>query len=463
MRSLVVLLSALVWLCIVSTAEGMCIPGEILTRTIQNRFVTQEISAAEADGWTLTNQTKVRSLVTLTFACLEPTLPPPPPPPPPTGDRGPQATILCAVGAVGIWPGSNIQSVVNANLAGTAFCLMAGIHWISYETTPKTGDSFTGEYGAILDGTGWVRDGYDQAAIKAFGVDVDNVIIRNIECRNMPRNCFEAYNPGVITGWVVDHTLAHHNYRSAVNNLGDSAVVSNNIFHHNIGNTNSQIHAENGGAFIFAYQANVLFVNNEVYANGPEMKVSNSPNVMIRGNYFHNNTFSGIWVDGDNRGCVIEDNLVEDEPIFGIFIEITQRCVARNNIVRRSGWGGIELHTSREIEVYGNSIEYAGSTGIQLRMECHRGSEIVNDLTNNSIHDNVVRWAGSNFATGLIVDESIAACASRDAYFANQKNNQWDRNTYQVPLGRWWLWGTLKDWSGWQAIPQDVNGTVTQP
>ena len=41
-------------------------------------------------------------------------------------------------------------------MAGTTtFCLRAGVHYLTSSIRPKTGNTFVGEYGAILDGSGW--------------------------------------------------------------------------------------------------------------------------------------------------------------------------------------------------------------------------------------------------------------------------------------------------------------------
>src|SRR5687768_1561249 len=72
------------------------------------------------------------------------------------GNVGPQSTITCPAGAVDISPGNNtIQSFVNAYSGATTFCLRAGVHSLISSIKPKTGNTFVGEYGAILDGTGW--------------------------------------------------------------------------------------------------------------------------------------------------------------------------------------------------------------------------------------------------------------------------------------------------------------------
>src|SRR5258708_23936591 len=63
-------------------------------------------------------------------------------------------TLWCvkSARAVDILPGTSIQSVVNANPAGTTYLLKAGIHRMQ-SITPKTGDTFVGESGTILNGS----------------------------------------------------------------------------------------------------------------------------------------------------------------------------------------------------------------------------------------------------------------------------------------------------------------------
>ena len=68
---------------------------------------------------------------------------------------GPQSTITCPAGAVDIMPGQSIQGVVNFYPGTTTFCLRAGVHYVTSSITPKTGNTFVGEYGAILDGSNW--------------------------------------------------------------------------------------------------------------------------------------------------------------------------------------------------------------------------------------------------------------------------------------------------------------------
>ena len=74
---------------------------------------------------------------------------------------GPHPGIECPIDAVDIWPGTSIPPIVDRHPAGTTFCLRAGLHSLTSSITPKTGNTFIGEYRivpegrlpAILDGT----------------------------------------------------------------------------------------------------------------------------------------------------------------------------------------------------------------------------------------------------------------------------------------------------------------------
>jgi hypothetical protein len=88
---------------------------------------------------------------------------------------------------VPIFPGQNIQSVVNGHPAGTTFLLKAGVHR-NQSITPRTGDSFVGETngstrltilsgasvltGWNFDGTRWYVSGQTQGTTPATSGDV---------------------------------------------------------------------------------------------------------------------------------------------------------------------------------------------------------------------------------------------------------------------------------------------------
>jgi parallel beta-helix repeat protein len=378
--------------------------------------------------------------------------------------RGTQATITCAAGAVNISPGTNIQTVVNAYPGKTTFCIKAGIHNITYQTTPKSGDIFVGEYGAILDGSAYVTTNLDTSAFRALNQDIDDVTIRNLVIRHMPGNAISAFY-WMSDRWTIDHNELSYNKKAGVN-VPNNSVVSNNYIHDNVGNLQSTIANENGGGYIVYKSTNVLFVDNEIAYNGPEQKSSQSSNVTFRGNYVHHNVGQGIWFDGDNPGSVVEQNLLEDNGLISILYEISSQGLIRNNTIRRSGWQGISLVTSKDMEVYGNTIEDSGR-GIGLYLYCPApigGGTTGWDLANDYIHDNVIKVGTNSDAFSNSFLYSTCTAEQVAPYLNGSKNNRFVHNQYFVPstAGKYWQWAdmTMRTWSEWQALGQDTTGSL---
>ena len=166
---------------------------------------------------------------------------------PPTTSYGPKATITCPSGAYDLWPGTAIPFTVSLHPGGTTYCLRAGVHALTSAITPKTGDTFIGEYGAILDGTGWTTSDDTQAAFRAHNQDIDNVTIRNLVIRNMPQKGIHAFY------WMSDHWTIEYN-EIASNKTGlefpPDFPIRNNYIHHNVGNPSSSNPAERGGGYM---------------------------------------------------------------------------------------------------------------------------------------------------------------------------------------------------------------------
>src|ERR1041385_8416675 len=53
-------------------------------------------------------------------------------------EYGPQPTITCPTGSVTISPGQDIPSIVDANPAGTSFCIQTGTYAPSRPIMPKS-------------------------------------------------------------------------------------------------------------------------------------------------------------------------------------------------------------------------------------------------------------------------------------------------------------------------------------
>jgi hypothetical protein len=337
---------------------------------------------------------------------------------------GPQATITCPAGAVDIWPGQYIQGIVNAYPGTTTFCLRAGVHSLTSSITPKTGNTFVGEYGAILDGTGyWPVFDDTQAAFRAHNEDIDDVTIRNLVIRNMPQTGIHAYY------WMSDHWTIEYN-EIAYNKVGlefaPNFTIRNNYIHHNVGNASSPVPAERGGGYAGQYADNTIFDGNEIAYNGPEQKVGLSANVTFRNNFVHHNIADGIWYDTNaDAGAIVERNRVEDNGRNGIVFEASIGATIRNNALGRNAGDAVFISMSQNARIYTNSLE-ANVGGILYFLDC---DELLGgyDLKNNAAYDNTIVIAqNSLYATRF---NSISCTSAQlEPYLDGSKNLTFSRN-----------------------------------
>ena len=380
--------------------------------------------------------------------------------PPSITNVGPQATITCPAGAVDIWPGQYIQGIVNAYPGPTTFCLRAGVHSLTSSIRPNTGNTFVGEYGAILDGTGyWPISDDTQAAFRAHNEDIDYVTIRNLVIRNMPQHGIQAFYV------MADHWTIEYN-EIAYNKVGlefaPDFTIRNNYIHHNVGDPSSSNPAERGGGYVAVAAQNTTFDSNEIAYNGPEQKVGLSANVTFRNNFVHHNVGDGIWYDTNpNAGALIEGNRVEDNGGNGIVVEASIGATIRNNTVRRNADAAVFISVSQNVQIYNNSLE-ANFGGILYFLNCDVLLEGY-DLKNNAAYDNTIVVAQSSpYATGF--SSTLCTSAQLAPYLDGSKNLNFSRNTYVVPsaFGRYWPWGNLKFWIEWQALGHDVGGSLSE-
>jgi parallel beta-helix repeat protein len=379
----------------------------------------------------------------------------PPPPtaaPPPTSTYGPRSTITCPATAVDIWPGVNIQTVVNSYGGNTTFCLRAGTHTLRSSVTPKTGNIFVGEYGAVLDGTGWATSDGTQAAFRAHNQDIDSVTIRNLVIRNMPQRGIHAYY------WMSNNWTIEYNEIASSGNVGivipPSTLIRNNYIHHSA-----------FAGYMGPYAHNSTFDSNEIAYNGDGQKLGETANVTFRNNFVHHNAGGGIWFDSNNTGALIEGNRVEDNQWIGIFYEISSDAIIRNNTIRRNGEAGIMLSVSKNVQIYNNTLEH-NFRGITYFLNCASvGGPTSFDLTNNTAHDNTIVVGTQSGAFASLFSHGNCTATQAAPYLNGSKNLTFSRNTYRVPSlsGRYWVWGpSVRPWIEWQALGQDLDGTVGQ-
>jgi parallel beta-helix repeat protein len=372
-------------------------------------------------------------------------------PPPPVSGIGPQSTITCPAGAVNISPGTSINPIVDASAAGTTFCFTAGVHNLDRSIIPKTGNTFVGQYGAILNGT-WTSNDDTQAAFRAYNQDIDNVTIKNLVIKNFRRGIHaSAGNPVVATNWTIEYNEIGPNYSGVV--FPSASLVRNNYIHHNT-----------AFGYFGLYSHNSVFESNEVSYNGWEQKITESANVTVRNNFIHHNIGAGIWYDANNTLALVEGNRLEDNGHVGIWYEISSGGTIRNNTIRRSADAGVFISTSKDTVIHNNLFE-DNFRGITYFVNC-ASVDGSHDLATVSAYDNAINIS-SNSASGSIAAVFSYAGACTALQVAPYKNGQkaltFTHNAYDVvsPGSNLnFYWDGFKLWSEWQALGHDTTGTV---
>jgi parallel beta-helix repeat protein len=368
---------------------------------------------------------------------------------PATSTVGPQSTITCPAGSVDIFPATDIQTVVNIHPNVTTFCLRSGTHSIASPITPKTGNTFIGEYGAIMDGTGWTTTDHTEAAFRSHNQDIDFVTIRNLVIRNLQRG-IHAYHLNS-DHWTIENNEVAFNQSGIV--FPSDSVVRNNHIHHNT-----------DGGYLGSFAHNSLLENNEIAYNGWEQKVGESNNVTFRNSFVHHNAGDGIWYDGNNTGSVIEGNRVEDNGQMGIFYEISSDAIIRNNTIRRSRDTAVFISTSKNVQIANNVLE-DNFRGITYFVNCASvgGGAIAFDLANNAAHHNTIVVGTQTDAFASVFSYTLCSSTQVAQYVDGAKNLTFSDNTYDVPspsTGRYWFWNALKLWTEWKALGHDATSTV---
>jgi parallel beta-helix repeat protein len=376
---------------------------------------------------------------------------------------GPRATVTCPAASVSIASDEPIQPLVDMHPGGTTFCLRAGVHRLTSSITPKTGNTFVGEYGAILDGTGWSTTDPDAAAFKALSVNVDNVTIRNLTIRNMPQHGITVYYQDS-DHWTIEYNEIANNKFGI--EFAPNSTIRYNYIHQNVSRTPTASNpAERGGGYLCQRCDNSVLEGNEIAYNGTEQKVANhSANVVFRDNFVHHNLGDGIWYDTNrSAGALIEGNRVEDNGRDGISFEASIGATIRNNTVRRNGDAAVFVSMSQNAQIYSNTLD-SNVGGIEYFLNCESLS-LGEDVKNNAAHDNtvVVGTQRSAYANGF--GSTLCTSEQLTPYLNGAKNLGFSHNTYRVSslvLARYFRWGGWKSWSEWQALGHDVDGSLSQ-
>jgi parallel beta-helix repeat protein len=297
----------------------------------------------------------------------------------------------------------------------------------------------------------------------AFGGNATGVTIRNLVIEKYAAPT-ESAAVQLGTNWIVEGCEVRWNHFTGIA-MDQSSTARRNHVHHN------------GSLGFQGAGKNILVEENEISYNGyagynPYWSAGGSKwvfteNLTVRGNFSHHNQGPGLWTDINNIYTLYEDNLVEENERGGIFHEISYDATIRNNTARRNGtakdwpsWttgAGIEVISSRNVEVHGNDLDdnWQGITGLDdQRGSGNRGPWV---LVNLDVHDNTItsriadRGAGR---TGIIDMSGTSA-------FSAAANNRFRQNRYVLGRNaRYFIWmGAERNETEWRAFGQDISGT----
>jgi parallel beta-helix repeat protein len=253
--------------------------------------------------------------------------------------------------------GADIQAAVNAHGSGTTFCVQ-GTHNLSSTITPKDGDSFIGDPTATVDGGSTI-----QFAFSGNQNGINNVTVMNLVVQHfVPPTELAALDHSPGTGWVIQGNDVSFNSTEGIE-VFSGGLVQNNHVH------------DNGQLGIFGYKpVGAVVQNNEIDHNNTAyydqsweaggIKICGSSSVVITGNYVHDNWGTGIWLDTNDTGYLIDHNTVINNSHSGIKVEAALSGTVSNNTVTDSGFlqpspyggDGINVDRSSTVVVGGNTV-----------------------------------------------------------------------------------------------------------
>lgn len=245
-------------------------------------------------------------------------------------------------GAVVVPSGDNSSMKFEFREENTLFWFVAGIHTLGEDQfsqiIPGSGSTYVGAPGAVIDGQRLNR--------YAFTGGAENVVLRYLTVRNF----VAPVNEGVVNhndgaGWLVE-------YSTIAENEGAGLMVGgpNNIYRYNCIKDNGQYGINACCGTETRPVENLVLDHNEITGNNTgdwESRIDGcgctggvkfwiNSNVFVTNNWVHDNRGTGLWLDNNNTGFVIEGNYIEDNDAHGLFMEAGYDSVVRYNNFKRN-------------------------------------------------------------------------------------------------------------------------------
>jgi parallel beta-helix repeat protein len=333
-----------------------------------------------------------------------------------------------AGGRAAIGTTDNAQRVVDAHPAGTTYLVKAGTHQNNFSIRPKSGDTFCGEPGAVLDGGRTLQTAFSGGATD---VTLDSITVQNYTSGKQGA----AIQPeSHASGWLVRNVSALHNAWAGLLVADGMRILGGHY------NDNDQLGIggnEATGILLDGLDADPTTIDGPELARNHALHASclweaggmkwDFGRVTIRNAYVHDNDCRGLWADMNAHDAMIENNLVEHNRAEGIFYEISHDAVIRKNGIYNNGYAadgwywdaGINVNASFNVDVYGNRLSgnYNGITGVQQDRPDSTPPQHL--LDGYHVHDNLICATGpGGHPTGVAADNG-ANLAVRDITFSS--------------------------------------------
>ena len=324
---------------------------------------------------------------------------------------------------VAIYPGTNIQSVVDRHPEGTRFIIKAGVHRMQ-TVVPKNRQIFTGEPGAIMTGakvlTNWHREG----SLWYVDGQTQQGALSNGECEPAYPRC--RYTEDL---YYDGKPLRH------VASKGEVGP----------------------GKWFFDYNADRIYMADDPNGHLVETSVTRfafrgfATDVIIEGltvEKYASPAQQGA-IGGEQNppaGWIVRNNTVRWN--HGLGIKIGTRGKVLNNLVVYNGQMGINIGEGEDQLVEGNEIAYSNWAGYMMGWEAG-GAKFANTIRlvvrNNYSHDNYGGglWTDINnihtlYEGNRVIRNAGAGLAHEISYDAIIRNNICEENGYGANS---WLWG----------------------
>jgi hypothetical protein len=301
------------------------------------------------------------------------------------------AQTRCPGGAVNIFPTSDWVSILQANPAGTVYCVQTGTY-SGWSVSPEDGDQFYSAslHGAVLNGNNntlsafWGKSGVGDNLADTFNVRVDGFRIINYYNANIWQG--GTPNIGALdaqTGWIIAYNLIENNTAAVVfaranwgcsynvemfgntiqnnthvailGNMVDGEVYQNTIYNNGWGGLTRltpEGRADDDNTIEWNGQFKITRNRvggwsgapvNYVCDNIPTAVTNVYPLPATRSAHVFNNTiegnrWAGYWNDVEVKDSLVEGNRIVGNSGPGIFHEISYGALFRGNTLVCNGY-----------------------------------------------------------------------------------------------------------------------------